>query len=70
MTTDEIGSDVVSASQEAGGWVRAILQHDVVTRTTRVVRRTGSAFPSFEAAQDDAHAALEEWHCNPRSPTR
>lgn len=57
-------SEIVSVRRQAGGWVWAILADDPITRITRVVRQSRAALQTYEAAYDDARAALEEWRRN------
>jgi hypothetical protein len=62
-----IDSEIVAVHSEAGGWVWAILEEDVLTHSTRIICQAKTALATYEAAYEAAQAALAEWRSNPRA---
>jgi hypothetical protein len=57
-------SDVISVTQQSGGWVWSISTEDPVRNRMRLVRQSSRALQTYEAALADAEEALLDMNRN------
>ncbi|WP_277182610.1 hypothetical protein [Caballeronia sp. BR00000012568055] len=62
-----IDFEIVAVHREAGGWVWAILEEDVLTHSTRIICQVETALATYEAAYEATQAAVAAWRSDPRA---